>query len=63
MFSLWRIGADNIFSEKLILDSWQPNYAGSDTIYEIIIEDVLGDQVNISLNERDLKTIINLIFD
>ncbi|GEM_PF-4791361 len=62
-FSLWRIGADNIFSEKLILDSWQPNYAGSDTIYEIIIEDVLGDQVNISLNERDLKTIINLIFD
>ncbi len=63
VFSLWRAGEDNIFPEKLILDSWQPNYAGSDMIYEIIIEDILGDQVSISLNERDLKTIISLIFD
>lgn len=63
VFSLWRVGNDNIFPEKLILDSWQPNYAGSDMIYEIIIEDILGDQVSISLNERDLKTIISLIFD
>lgn len=63
VFSLWRVGEDNIFPEKLILDSWQPNYAGADMIYEIIIEDILGGQVCISLNERDLKTIINLIFD
>lgn len=62
VFSLWRVGEDNIFPEKLILDSWQPNYAGADMIYEIIIEDILGDQVNISLNEKDLKTIISLIF-
>lgn len=63
VFSLWRGREDNIFAEKLTLDSWEPNYAGADTIYDIIIEDILGDQVCISLNEKDLKTIISLIFD
>lgn len=63
-FALWRIGADNVFAHTLTMGSWQPNFAGADVIYELIINDEAGyEDVNMSFTEGDLRAIISVIFD
>lgn len=63
-FALWRIGADNVFAHTLTMSSWQPNFAGSDVIYELYINDEIGyENVNMSFTEGDLRAIISVIFD